>query len=129
MGDIFSNMSQRPSVPPPPTGMVVGDPVPKPRLPLLGSLLGLLVLGVSSETQMPRRMEEDVEGLGAWGRWGIRQPVVSVCPWVTVKETREGGGSTLVSTQALGAFCKTAGECSSRSGLSEVFWVLSLLTC
>lgn len=66
------------------------------------------MLGVSSEKQMPRSMKEDVEGLG--GR-GISQPVVSVCPWVKVKGTREGDGSILVSTQVLGEFCKTAGEC------------------
>ena len=35
------------------------------------------MLGVSSEKQMPRRMKEDVEGLGGWGSWGISQPVVS----------------------------------------------------
>ena len=31
----------------------------------------ILVLGVSSEKQMPRRMKEDVEGLGAWGLGGL----------------------------------------------------------
>ena len=108
MGDIFSNMSQRPSVPPPSTGMVAGGSSPQPLAFSSWITPGATCVGCVLREADAKKHERRCGGAGGPGD----QPACGYSlSWVKVKETREGGGSILVSTQVLGEFCKTAGEC------------------